>query len=168
MRLSVRPGETNVPAIILSVAVLIICLAGAYYLIAVVPAQQSNITIDEDSLSSSPSSVSSVMQQGGTTGTSTTSTASSKVFDQAAYDACINAATEAHNQRWAAMCTQKKENQHSLYLACVNKGNTEEYCKTQFPYEDISSSCTLSVSQTNALNVQYAAAKQSCNKQYGL
>jgi hypothetical protein len=154
-----RSAEANVPAIILSSAVLILALAAAYYFIAVVPT--TNTVTDDGSSSSSVSSMttSSVMTN---TVSSSVSSRARTAEEQAAYDGCINAATAAHNSRWAATCTTRRQNQESLYLACVNKGQTETYCKSQFPYEDIGENCTLTVAQTNTLNLQYAVAKQAC------
>lgn len=161
MPVSRHAGDTNVPAIILSTAVLIFAIAAAYYIIAVLPAQQADGVSNS---SSSSSSVSSMM----TSAAASTATASS-AFDQAAYDACINAANEAHRQRWAAACTQQRETQESAYLACVNQGKGEDYCTAQFGgYEEIDANCVLPPARTGALNAQFALGKEACNRQFGL
>jgi hypothetical protein len=156
-------GEANVPAIILSSAVLILVLAAAYYLVAIVPTLNSDTTIDVDASSSASSSMmTSSVATGGTASSSASHAMTAE--EQAAYDACINAATEAHNARWADACEDKKNTQESLYLACTQK-NDQAYCDAQFGgYEDIGANCDLGTARTNTLNAQYAAAKQACAK----
>lgn len=162
MRISSRPGEANVPAIILSVAVLILCLAGAYYLIAVVPTQSSVET------SSSSSSSAMINTDGAMTDESSSSSVQLTAEQQAAYDGCINAANEAHTQRWTTACNEKKSTQESLFLACRQK-NDEAYCTEQFGgYEDIDAHCDLGAARMTVLNIGLAAGKEACNRQYGL
>jgi hypothetical protein len=163
MRMHSQSGEANVPAIILSCCFLILCLAAAYYFIAVLPTQGvSDDSSSSSSMSSSMTTTSSVAPTGDNGATS--SSAQMTAEEKAAYDACINAATEAHNQRWAASCSQKKEAQRSLNLACVNEGQSQTYCDAQFPYQNIDANCDLGLSRTNALNLQYAAGKKACEK----
>jgi hypothetical protein len=156
-------GETNVPAVLLSTAVLIFAIAAAYYMVAVLPYNGTSIDID-----ASTSSSSSMMSVSAQSAAPATSAVSSRAFDQAAYDGCLNAATEAHNLRWAAACTQHRETQESAYLACVNQGKGEDYCKAQFGgYEEIDANCVLPLVRTNTLNAQFALGKEACNQQYG-
>ncbi len=164
MHTSSRPGEANVPAIILSVAVLVLCLAAAYYLIAVLPTKSSGES------SSSASSVSSMMNNDGAmTDEASSSSVQLTAEQRAAYDGCINAATEAHTQRWTAACQEKRNTQESLFLACMQEKNDETYCRAQFGgYEDINATCDLGTVRMATLNAGFTTAKLACNRQYGL
>ncbi len=156
-----RSGETNAPAVIISSGFLILCIAAAYYFIAVAP--YNAVVIDDDSSSSSSSvtvTPSSVMTDDGEDASSVRSMTPS---EKAAYDGCINAATAAHNQRWAAACEEKKKSQESAYLACIENKQDEVYCTAQFGgYESIGANCDLGTVRTATLNTQYAIVKQQC------
>ncbi len=163
MRLSSsRPGEANVPAVLLSTAVLILAIAAAFYVMVVLPFQND----DDASGSSSSSSVSSMMSS--SQNVAPASAAPSSAFNQAAYDGCINAATEAHTQRWAAACLQLRETQESAYLACIQQEKGETYCQAQFGgYEEIDPNCVLSPARTAALNAQFTLGKEVCDREHG-
>ncbi len=166
MNISRHPGETNVPAIILSTAVLIVAIAAAYYMIAVLPYQGGTDAANDAASSSSLSSV--MISSSAPVSSKTAQSSPSSTFNQASYDACLNAATEAHNLRWSVACTQHRETQESAYLACVNQGRGEEYCKAQFGgYEEIDANCVLPLARTNALNAQYALSKEVCDREHG-
>jgi hypothetical protein len=158
-----RSGEANVPAIIVASGFLILCIAAAYYFIAVAPLNGDAMTDENSSSSSSSVSVvtssAAMMDDGGDSSSLRSMTPS----EQAAYDGCINAATEAHNQRWAAACENKKETQESAYLSCIQNKKDEDYCTAQFGgYENIDSNCDLGAARANALTLQYSAAKLAC------
>jgi hypothetical protein len=160
MRLSSsRPGEANVPAVLLSTAVLILSIAAAFYIMVILPFRgNDDVDTNGRSFSSTSSMMSSVAQN----------SSSSRMFDQAAYEGCLTASTEAHTLRWTTACLQHRETQESAYLACVNQGKGRDYCNGQFGgYQEIDANCVLPLDRTNALNLQFETSKEACDRQYG-
>lgn len=116
---------------------------------------------DDDTSSSSSSMMSSV--SGGTTATPPAATSSSSTKTQADIDACINAATEAHNQRWASACADLRRSMEMAFNACMQNQQDEAYCTAQWGgYTSIDSTCDLGSAKTNSLNATFNVAKQHC------
>ena len=149
IRLPSRPGQSNT-AVLTTLGVLIgLVVAGLIFVPMVLRLYGS-----QSQSSSSSSAASSAQQQ----------TSSVRTSDQqAALNACIDLATETHNQLWAQRCTQESAILKRAYNACIANGQDQSYCQTQFgAYASMGSSCTLPVAMQNELNTRYAAAKTLC------
>lgn len=148
---SSRPGDTN-PTLLVTLGVLVGLVVAALIVIPLMmrPATQVDVTTSASSSTGRTASVAPAQQ---------TPPAS---VEQSAIDACINAATEAHTQRWAQACNNERILMEHAYTACL-ENKDKEYCQAQFgSYATIGDDCQLPAKREIALNVQFAAAKAAC------
>lgn len=158
---SLRPGAANSSAMLaLGALVLLLAGVGIGALLMRAPLPSSDDSASSSSVSSSVASSVPVATTGG-------ATASTGTADQAAFDACINAANEAHNQRWADACQDIRVALERGHASCMAEKNDQALCDARWGgSEKIGDNCDLPTRQQNELNVQFEVAKAQCRRQY--
>ncbi|MFA6523138.1 MAG: hypothetical protein WCS85_02110 [Candidatus Peribacteraceae bacterium] len=147
---SFRPVRSNTAVITMLGVLIVVVAAGFIYVPMALRAQtQSSSSMKSPASGSEQTQTSSVRISG----------------TQAEIDTCINAATEAHNQLWAATCRQVSATMQIAYDACISNGKSQSYCQAQFgAYLSMGPTCTLPLIRQNELNVKYNAAKIVCQQ----
>ena len=160
-------GSTSADAvfkIVIAVAVLIAAGALAYRFVVAPAAAPS--TEQSSSASSVTAQVAPAPVATDTKDTTPASApTSSKATDPAALQSCLDNATQQYNYNWSVACQTQQKAATASYQNCMATKNDESYCTSMWGTAmQTNANCTLPISRSNSLKVEYKAAQQLCYK----